>query len=89
MVVMEVDVSKAASIMTNANCRHDNHRRAHYDHRGGHDDFRMTFVSRVSVPVAFRNKTSAGGKECDDAAQKKDFFHGVTLRGGRGLLYGV
>ena len=50
---------------------HDDFGRAHHEYRGAHDDcrrsyydFRMTFVSRVPaiipVPVAFRNKASAG-----------------------------
>ena len=52
---------------------HNDFRRAHDDHRGTHDDwrrshydFRMTFISRVLVTVAFRNKTSASSEEADD-----------------------
>jgi hypothetical protein len=53
---------------------HDDFRRAHYDYRGAHYDwrrfyydFRTTFVSRVPVPSAFRNKTSGSSEEGDNA----------------------
>lgn len=57
----------------NANYRHDDFRRAYDDHRGGHDDFRVTFVMRATVrmpvPSAFRNKASARREEGDNAGK--------------------
>jgi hypothetical protein len=61
--------------IANMNLPHDDFRRAQHDHRGAHDDwrrsdyyaFRMTFISRVPMPSAFRNNTSGSREEGDDA----------------------
>jgi hypothetical protein len=53
---------------------HDDFRRAHYDFRDAHFywrrpnyDFRMTFISRVLAPSAFRKNTSGSSEEGDNA----------------------
>jgi hypothetical protein len=46
---------------------HDDFRGAHYDWRRANYDFRMTFISRVLVPSAFRKNTSGSSEEGDNA----------------------
>jgi hypothetical protein len=55
---------------------HDDFRRAHHDFRDPHYywrrpnyDFVMMFIPRVPVPSAFRENTSGGGEEGDNAGQ--------------------
>ena len=76
---------------------HDDFRRAHDEFRGMHhdywrsdDDCVMTFVARVLVPSAIRNKTSGGGEEGENAGKKQDFFHiwFGSLSGGRYAMGG-
>jgi hypothetical protein len=47
--------------MMNAHHRHD-------EHRGGHNDLGLPFVSNMSVPSAFRNNAATSREESEDAA---------------------
>jgi hypothetical protein len=48
---------------------HDEFRGMHHDYWRSDDDCVMTFVSRVLVPSAIRNKTSGGGEEGENAGK--------------------